>query len=288
MNDSADAEVVFQDLLDALRQSLWLIASLTALGALIAAGIVWLVPKQYEASTVVFATSSDSTNGLAGGLSSLASQFSGLAALAGATPQTDSKKAEAIAVLQSEQLTELYISENNLLPILYAKKWDAVNKRWKKADSDGVPTLWQANLRFRKSIRTINTDTKNGMLTLNITWTDAATAAKWANGIIKLENIYLRDKAIRESEANIAYLNSQAARTDVVGIKQVIYSILQNEINKEMIARGSEEYALKVVDPAFVPERPSYPVPVLWIVVGGLIGLFVSVFIAFLRKEHRA
>jgi len=287
MNDSADAEVVFRDVLAAAQRSIWVIVFCTLLGALLAAGVVLVVPKKYEASTVVFAMSSDSNSGMGGGLGALTSQFSGLAALAGVTPQTDARKAEAIAVLQSDQLTQRFISENNLLPILFRRKWDAVNQRWKNPGSDGNPTLWKANVMFRKSIRTINTDTKTGMLTLTISWTDPKLAAKWANDIVKLENDYLRDKAIRESDSNIAYLNAQASKTDVVGIKQVIYSILQNEINKEMIARGSEEYALKVIDPAFAPERPAFPIPALWITIGAVIGLFISIFVATLCNQRR-
>lgn len=288
MDESGEAEVVFAEVFVTLRRSVWLIIVLTTLGALVAGGFVLVLPKKYEASTIVFAASSDSGSSLGGGLSSLASQFSGLAALAGVTPQTDSKKAEALAVLQSEQLTQLFISENDLLPILYAKRWDAANKNWRKSVLGGIPSLWKANALFRKSIRSITTDNKTGMVTLTIAWTDPVAAAKWANGLIRLENTYLRDKAIRESEANITYLNKQVAATDVLGIKQGIYAILQNEINKEMIARGSEEYALKVVDPAFVPERPSFPIPVLWVTVGALIGFFVAAFIAFLRKEQRS
>src|SRR5450631_2620974 len=287
MTQKDDSEVVFRDLLDSLLKAKWLVLSLTAIGMLIGAGIVWFVPRKYEASIMVFPASSDSSNGLGGGLSSLASQFTGLAALAGVSTQTDAKKAEALAVLPSEQLTELYIRQNDLLPILYPKKWDGASKRWKNPGSDGVPTPWKANILFRKSIRTISTDTKNGMVTMRITWTDPVTAAKWANGLVKLENDYLRGKAIREAETNIAYLTEEAAKTDILGIRQAIYSILESELSKEMIARGNEEYALKVVDPAFVPERPSFPIPALWIIVGGLLGLCVAIFISFVHTEDR-
>lgn len=283
-----ESEVAFADVLATVRKSIKLISTLMIFGAVIGGVSAWLVPREYEASTVVLPESSDSANGLSGGLSSLASQFSGLAALAGVTPQTDSKKAEALAVLQSDQLTQLYISQNDLLPVLYRKQWDPGHNAWKKTWFGGTPTLWKAGRLFKKSIRRIETDTKTGLVTLTITWKDPVIAAKWANGLINLENVYLRDKAIRESESNIAYLNKQAAATDVLGIKQVIYSILENEIDKAMIARGSEEYSLKVEDPAFAPERAAYPIPALWVTIGTLLGLFIGVFIAFLRKEQQA
>jgi hypothetical protein len=48
----------------------------------------------------------------------------------------------------------------------------------------------------------------------------------------------------------------------------------QNEINKVMLARGSREYALKVVDPAFTPELPSSPKLSLWLLLDLFDGFF--------------
>jgi len=219
-----------------------------------------------------------------GGLSSATSQFSGLASLVGLSPQQDSKKSESLAVLQSEALTQQYIANNDLLPVLYPKRWDAVAKRWKVTDPKKIPTLWTANQLFKEKIRVLTTDTKTGLSTLIITWDDPVVAARWANGLVKMANDYLRDKTIVESERNIAYLTEQGAKTDAVGVKQAVYSILQTEISKAMLAKGSDEYALKVVDPAFAPEKASSPKPALWIFIGTVAGLICSFIIVMVRK----
>jgi uncharacterized protein involved in exopolysaccharide biosynthesis len=277
-------EISFGELFHLLRRSKWLVTGITALFTIAAITLVLLVPKNYEATLTISAVTSNSENGLMGNLSSAASQFSGLAAMVGISPQADSKKSESLAVLQSEALTEQYIRANNLLPELFPKKWDASKNRWKETDVRKNPTLWKGNLLFRQKIRTLNNDTKTGLSTLTINWTDPVTAARWANDLVKMTNDYLRDKAIRESESNIAYLNDQATKTDVLGVKQAIFSILQSQISKAMLARGSEEYALKVVDPAFAPERPSSPQPVLWVGIGFAAGLMCSIVVITLRK----
>jgi uncharacterized protein involved in exopolysaccharide biosynthesis len=277
-------EISFGELFHLLRRSKWLATGITALFTIAAITAVLIVPKRYEATLVLSAVSSNSENGLMGNLSSAASQFSGLAAMVGISPQADSKKSESLAVLQSEALTEEYIKANNLLPVLYPKKWDASKNGWKGTDVRKNPTLWKANSLFRDDIRSLTTDTKTGLSTLAITWADPVTAARWANDLVKMTNDYLRDKAIRESESNIAYLNDQASKTDVVGVKQAIFTILQSQISKAMLARGSEEYALKVIDPAFAPERPSSPKPVLWVGIGFVAGLMFSIVIITLRK----
>jgi len=211
------------------------------------------------------------------------SQFSGLASLAGFALGNDPHKAESVAVLKSEALTEGYIRDNNLLPVLYPKLWDAAGKRWKVRDPEQTPTVWKATQRFKHSIANVTTDTHTGLVTMTITWKDSHQAAKWANDLVQKTNDYLRGKAIVESDRNIAYLNTEAAKTDVVGVKTAVYSILQNEISKEMLARGSDEYALRVVDPAVAPEAPYSPQPVMWVLIGLFSGLLVSVVAAFVH-----
>ena len=136
---------------------------------------------------------------------------------------------------------------------------------------------------FKKKIRTVTTDAKSGLVTLTVRWTDPHTAAKWANDLVHLTNQYRRERAIKESEQNIAYLTAEAGKTDVLGVRQAIYSILQNEISKMMLARGNEQYALKVIDPAIPPEKPASPMPALWTLIAFL-GSMVFVFgFAFVR-----
>jgi uncharacterized protein involved in exopolysaccharide biosynthesis len=142
-------------------------------------------------------------------------------------------------------------------------------------------TPWKGNEFFKKNVRTVVTDPKTGLVTMTIKWTDPHIAAKWANDLVSLTNSYLQKKAIAESERNIAYLNGEAAKTDVLPVKQAIYTILQSEINKEMLARGNDEYAFKILDPAVPPERPSTP-PATFLMAGAFIGsLGLALFIAF-------
>lgn len=245
---------------------------------------VWLFPKKYEALVVVAPVSSAATSPQMAGVGALASQFGGLASLVGLSGTGDSKKSETLAVLQSEALTESYIETNNLLPVLYQKQWDAQTMQWKAGDPDDLPTLWKANLYFKKRIRKVTTEAKTGLVTLSITWQNPFVAAKWANDLVKLTNEYLRNKAIAESERNIAYLNSEASKTNILEARQAIFGILQTEINKIMLSRGNEEYALRVLDPAVAPEKPISPQPLLWILAGTFGGFSVAVF-AILAKS---
>jgi len=274
--------MTLRDVLAEIRFRKWSLGLFVLVFALGGVAIGLLSQKEYLASTVLSPVIEGESRNF-GGLSALASQYSGVASLAGITVPGGKGKDEAIAALQSELLTETYIREQNLLPVLYANLWDSVHGRWLTSDPEKTPTLWKANRLFGRRVRTVMED-KKGLVVLSIRWKDPKLAAQWANELVKLTNQYLRDKAIQEAERNIAYLHEQAAKTSVLEAQKAVYSLLESEINKEMIARGREEYALKVIDPAFVPERPSSPGPLLLGVLGFGLGCTAAVLIAFGRK----
>ena len=279
--DSSRDQVNLSDVIHALWRGKWLVALLTVLLAAVAGGAAWLMPDKYEATILVSpATSTSGSGQLGGGLGAIASEFGGLASLAGITIGADAKKSESLAVLESQALTEKFIHENKLLPVLFSDEWDPQAMKWKTQSADKAPTLWKANRFFKGNVRTVET-AKNGLVTMTITWTDPKAAADWANGIVRMTNEYLRDKAIAEAERNIAYLNEQALKTEIVGVRQAIYRLLESEINQAMIARGNEEFALRVLDPAAVPEVRSSPKPIIWILLAVFGSFLISAFIAF-------
>jgi len=124
-------------------------------------------------------------------------------------------------------------------------------------------------------------------VTLSIKWKDPQTAAKWANDLVAMTNDYQRGKAIEETDRNIAFLNDQALKSNVVEVRQAIYKILESEISKGMVARGSREYAFKILDPAVAPEKPSTPPPPIWILAGAFVGLLLSSAVVLLTFKWR-
>jgi uncharacterized protein involved in exopolysaccharide biosynthesis len=238
--------------------------------------------KRYQVTTVVEVAASDNS-GRAGGLGALASQYGGLASIAGLNLTSGGKRDEAIAVLQSELLTENYIKNEGLIPVLFQSRWRRLLAHWGIL-KQATPTLWQANELFRKSIRVVSEEESTGLITLKITWIDPHVAARWANDLIRITNSYLREKAVVEAERHIAYLNDQASKTDVIEARTAIYSLLKDEVNSEMVAKGREEYALKVIDPAFAPEKQSTFGAVPLAIFGLLLGTALSVFAVLGRR----
>jgi uncharacterized protein involved in exopolysaccharide biosynthesis len=269
-----------RDLLIVLWKSRLFIASFAIATTLGAGMFAWYLPTMYETTTVLSPVSDD----MAGGrLSGALSQLGGLATLAGLAPPGAAARSEAIATLQSDALTQEFINANNLLPVLFHDDWDADLNTWRSTRSS-PPTPWKGAELFRKRIRTVVENTKTGLVNLKITWTDPFVAAEWANKLVLATNQHLRDKALAESERNISYLNNQLTKANIVQMERVIYALMESEMRQQMLARGTEEYALKVVDQALPPERPSSPRVGLLLATGLLSGFLLSSVLVLARR----
>lgn len=277
-------EISLSDMVNSLWGGRWLLVICTlALGA--AAFVAsQVLPKTYRAQVILSPVTS-SPGSERGALGAFASQLGGLASLAG-LDGADSKRWESIAVLESQGLTRQFIEQNDLLPVLFPKKWDAATGQW-RTPPESTPDLWDGTRYIENKVRNLATDSKTGLVTLTISWRDPQQAADWANELVKLTNTTLRARAIAESERNIAYLSEQANRTEEVDLKQAIYDLLKSEINKMMLARGSDEFAFRVLDAAIPPRRPSSPLPLLWTLAGAFGGAFIAVLVIFTRTALR-
>ena len=206
-----------------------------------------------------------------GAAASLVNQLGGLASLAGVNLQGPGAEHEDQAVLQSRRLIEVFIKNQDLLPVLYR-------------DAKKTPTLWMAVKQFRESVLTVREDKRTGLTTVAINWRDPVTAAQWANGIVALANELVRARALGDSSRNITYLNNQMALTNVVEVQRAMYSLIESETKALMFANARTEYAFRVVDPAVPPEIKISPKRALMVVVGTLLGLVVGLATIFLRR----
>lgn len=281
-------QVTLRDLLSFLNRNRWIALIAAFSFAVIAALVAELLPPEYTATVTILPVTPKSGSLGLGSIGASLSQFSGLASLAGINLNNSTGlKAEALATLQSRLLTNMYIQKHNLMPILFAKEWNASKRKWKYSDPTKDPTLWDADQLFARKIRHVSTNAKAGITTLTVKWRNAKLAAQWANGLVRLTNSYLRQQALAQSNREIAYLTRQIPRTNIVAVKTAIYSLMEQEIKSAMIANGRVDFALRVVDPAMTPKKKSFPKPILWTIAGGLAGLMLGYFAAIIRETLR-
>jgi uncharacterized protein involved in exopolysaccharide biosynthesis len=256
----------------------WLVAGGTLIGTSLAVVIALVTPPTYRAEALLAPVPSENRDW------GLSQQLGGIASLAGiATASGIDRQTEAFAVLQSRSLTEAFITDNGLLPVLFAERWDRARGAWKDADPQLQPTLWDGNDLFARKIRQVTTDAESGLIVLAIEWHDPQQAAAWVGELVRRTNERLRSEAIARSERNVAYLKKQLDQTSIIEVRQAIYRLIESEIKSAMLAQGNDEYAYKIIDPAVVPQEKVRPQRKL-IVALGLCGGFAltCVFVLFL------
>ena len=204
---SAPEEISLRELALLVWGQKLLVLSLVVVCTFAAAAIASLLPKQYRATVELVPVS---TSGAGARLPETSSSLTDLTSLIGISIGGDSEKYESIAVLQSRELTEQYLRDNRLLPILFGPPRTWIGRTLRKVLPPAKPTLWEGDNRFGK-LRTVIEDRRTGIYTLAITWRNPQLAAKWANDLVKLTNDYLRGRAITVSEQHITYLQQQAA-----------------------------------------------------------------------------
>lgn len=262
----------------------WLIISVAAiLGTVAGFGLSFVLPKVYRAEILVQPVSADSGSPLR----SLLGQYGGALAevaggggagrgLLGAVNPT----AAVVALLKSRLFIEAFITDNNLLPVLFHKRWDQEHGRWRLKPGQNPPTIQDAYGMFTKTVMHVEEDKEKGLITINIEWTDASLAADWANALVQRLNEGARRRALANSDRSIDYLNKELERTQTVEIRNSIYSVLEQQINNRMLANTRPDFAFSVIDPAQAPEPNKYvrPIPLLLAAIGFFAGALCALF----------
>jgi uncharacterized protein involved in exopolysaccharide biosynthesis len=215
----------------------------------------------------------------------LASQVGGLAALAGISiGGADQNRDLALTALKSRAVIQRMIEEEGLLPVLYAEDWDAANKRWQTSTP---PTPWKAYDLFTSKVLRVSDDRKSGIVTISMEWKDPALAAAWVEALIARVNTFVNNATVREAEQNLKFLDQQAKATSVVELQKTIFSMMEGEIKRLMVARNPETAPLRVIDPAVVPERSVRPKRTLIAILGMLAGSLFGAAIALARSAMK-
>lgn len=280
-SDSLQPQISLLAIAGFLRRHLVIIAMSVVLCSAAAVALAYARTKYYRAE-VVFALaggSSSSLGDVAGGLGSLA-------ALAGVNLNGGGKRSEEfLEYLRSQTFTRGFIERHQLMPLLFARKWDAQRGKW---NTDDPPTLADGERRFAKKVRQIAEDRRTGIVTVAIIWSDRELAAQWANQIIAEADAALRQRAIAEYNRSIDYLTSETATTSEVELRAAIFKAMESELKDAMIARTRDAYAFKVLDPAIAPDAKDIdsPLKALYAALGAILGLGVGVALAAARGRR--
>jgi len=302
-NRLQDDEIDLKELFGAIWSGKVTIIITTSIAAIIAVMYALSQPDIYKAEALLSPVSNDS-----GGIGGLASQFGGLASLAGVSLGGGSadKTTMGIEVLQSRQFFAKFMADNNvLIPLMAAKDWDrSANSlvidadiynvdtntwvREAKAPRQSQPSVQEAYDEF-KQIIAVSQDKETGFVTLSVEHYSPYIAKQWVDTLIVAINETIKEQEVAQAERSISYLKQQIQTTQLAELQVGFFELIQSQTETIMLANASPEYLFKTLDPAVVPELKAKPkralIAVLGTMLGGMLGVLIVLVRHFSRKD---
>ena len=286
-----DDEIDLRELFSVLWAGEKLIVGITAIFALVAVFYALSIPNQYRATAIV-SPAQDSGGGLSGALG----QLGGLASLAGVSIGGGESSEAQVAqeIMRSRGFIEEFISENKLaVEVFAAEGWnmsgnqleidpdiyDVDSSLWVRDIPAGkalVPSGWELYEKFSEMF-SVSEDKKTGMISISVEYFSPELAKNWVDKLIVGINQHMQSRKLEKVNINIQYLEAQIEKTSIAEMREVFYTIIEEQIKSKMLAEASPEYAFVTVSPAMVPEEKSQPKRALICILGTLLGGMLSV-----------
>ena len=303
--DAPASPLGFSEIFAQLWQYKKSVACILILTAAVSSWFALEMPNIYR-TTSVLAPATEKKAGLGG----LGSQLGGLASLAGvnlsaagAIDKTDL----AIELLKSKAFLAAFIQKNQLvLPLMATKNWnmttdqlvldediyDAATKTWLRdvpPPRKPEPSLTEAAEVLSELIE-LNKDKTTGIVKISLEYLSPELAQQWVQDLVKAVNAEIRTRDIQESENSLRYLNEQLAQTQITELRSALVQLIEDQTKTLMLANIREEYALKVVDPAFLPEekfKPRRSAVVLLSMFGVMLFLSMIAYLRCLKEQQK-
>jgi len=302
-----DDEIDLRDLFSTFWKGKWIIIGVTFIFAIASVGYALYLPNEYKATAVL----QPNESGTGGKLASLAGQFGGLASMAGIKLGTGESSDAVIAmeIMKSWGFAEEFINKHNIAVELFAAEgWDQVKNQlilneeiydiktggWVREAPKGKsvkPTSWELFEEFKERV-SISQDKETGLVRISVTHYSPVIAKEWVGLLAKDINKLMKDRALEEVNQNIQYLEEQFKSTSYAELRTMFSELIQEQHKSKMLAQVSDEYVFKSISVAKVPEQKDKPKRALLVIIGILLGGFLSMFfvlfMAYFKNNKRS
>ncbi len=280
---------------------------ITSLFAIFSVFYALSLPNVYQ-SKVLFNVIQDEQSGI----DSLASQYGGLASMAGIDiPQSSSKDKGALVIqtIQSREFMKYLITFDGVLEGIIAAKnfdiesqeliydkdsFDSVTKEWirdAKYPYKKIPSYLEAHEIFMKNIIVVDQDRRSGFINVSIEHISPLFAYKLLNRIVIEVNKIIKEHDMKESTMAIDYLNEQVNLSTSNNLRNSINRLYESQLRKKMMSNIRDEYIINVIDAPYIPEKKTGPtrsiICILITFIGGILSIFYVLIDAFFIKKKK-
>jgi uncharacterized protein involved in exopolysaccharide biosynthesis len=237
------------------------IAIIAILGAGMVFGLSWLIEERFSAQATVAINVNEAPGGVqpknyrgANTIGAIEYDFI-IDGIQG------NERERHLARMESFGFISWFITEQNLLPWLYAKDWDETNEKWK----EGVePDMREAVKAFKTEGLYVSIDKKTDLLNIRITADIPERAAYLANDFVQAFNRYVRNLYAEELKNRRVYLERRLKEVSNTEIHRSIYRLLEAQLAVESLINARANYPLEMIQPATEPLFESYPKRKKW------------------------
>lgn len=258
------------------------------------------LPNIYKSEALVSIVDEDSNK-----FSTTASQYSGLASLAGVnlpSGNSISKDDLAIEIIKSREFLKHLITFEDVMPqLMAAKSYDHISKKtvfdeeiydyekdiWLREPSKYLkikPTYLEIHKRYISEHLVILKDSKTGFVSIGIKHISPEFSYYFLNLIIQELNNIVRLKNLKEAEDSIKYLKNRLTMTDNSNVRMSINRLIETQIQVLTLSNIRQEYLLKTIDAPFLPETKHEPNRAQICLIFSFFGLIISCFVVLFRK----
>jgi len=297
MNENIEEQLNQDELdLNKILTDLWeakvLIGAITFIFALISIVYALSITPEYRsvATLVKASNSSVSMNNSMSALGGIAGSF-GIDLGQSAVDESQI----AFEIAESWGFIEEFINKNELAPALFAvKSWDSTSglliynddifntktNKWVSTE----PSSFQKFELFSEKLNMLYEPLK-GIYTISIDSYSPKLAKDMTDLFVLSINDHMRTRKLNQVNLYIDFLEQQIEQTSITGMKEVFYKIVEEQIKTKMLAKANPEYVFAIASRPMVPEQRFKPRRSMIVIIGTVLGGFISVLFIIIRSR---
>ena len=284
INEQLDLKEIFKDLLLNKFKILFITFIFSLLGVIYSLSL----PNLFTSSAIIQIESSDNS-------SSISKSVAGVASLAGISiSETNSRQSYITRLITSRYFFEKLYDDENFIKQLMASDglednnldlkfnqsiYNDKKREWNYKNANGTrgkPSLLTAQKVFKKHFTIEETEELDGFLIFKVTHISPKISYLWLELLIDQFNLFLREKEVSEALISKDLLLREISLNSVPEVKGAIANLIKDKIAKIVLSESKEDYALKKIDPPYLPEKKSSPDRPLICFIFLLFGFFTS------------